>query len=186
MTPAEYTQFKAFARIDGLYLGLVWTLSFALYILGLQHPASGMAGTLIALASPFFATMRLRSFRDKARGGFISFRRAIGYYIFMFLYASLVLALAQYVYFAFIDGGYMLQQYTEVLASPEGIQMMKAYGLTESQVENSMAEIAATDPIYIVLNFMSLNILAGTVMSLPAAALIKRAPAAGCGTPTNN
>ena len=55
MTPEEYTQLKAFARVDGAYLGVAWIISFAFYICGLSSPLLGLLGTLIAVLSPVFA-----------------------------------------------------------------------------------------------------------------------------------
>ena len=57
-------------------------------------------GSVTALASPFFAARRLWKFRDEVREGQISFLRSMAYYMLMFFYASVLFALAQYIYFA--------------------------------------------------------------------------------------
>ena len=174
MTPEEYQQLKAFARVDGAYLGAVWIASFALYIGGLTSPLMGIAGALMALLSPVFAAFRLAKFRDNARGGAISFRRAAAYYILTFMYASLLMALAQYIYFAYIDGGYIVQAYSAIMSTPEATAMLKAYGMSGQQLQESINLLAQTEPIYIVLNILSMNVTCGIVLSLPAAAIIKR------------
>ena len=182
MTPEEYTQLKAFARVDGAYLGVAWIISFAFYICGLSSPLLGLLGTLIAVLSPVFAAIRLGKFRDNARDGIISFRRAMAYYILMFLYASLLLALAQFVYFAYIDGGY-----SAVMATPEAEAMLKAYGISTQQMQESISALAQTEPIYIVLNILSMNVTVGIILSLPAAAIMKRAARPGShGQQTNS
>lgn len=174
MTIAEYTQLKAFARIDGAYLGVAWIISFAFYIYGLSSPFLGLCGTTIAVLSPFFAAMRLRKFRDSARDGVMSFGRGMAYYIFMFLYASILFALAQYVYFAYIDGGYLLDTYTAIMDTPEAEAMMGAYGITKQQMTENLSLLGQTEPIYIVLNILTMNLFAGVIMSLPSAAIMKR------------
>ena len=179
MTPAEYIQLKAFARIDGAYLGLVWIASFAFYICGLTSPALGLAAALLAVGSPVFAALRLRKFRDKARDGIISFRRAVAYYIMTFLYASLLMALAQYIYFAFIDGGYLVSTYSAIMSTPEAAAMLEASGMDAAQMSASISALAQTDPIYIVLNILSMNVTFGIMLSIPAAAIIKKNAPAG-------
>ena len=174
MTPAEYIQLKAFARIDGAYVGVAWIISFALYIYGLSSPLLGMCGVMIALFSPFVAALRLRRFRDIARDGIISFRRSMAYYIYIFFYASLLFALAQYIYFAYIDGGYLVRSYAALMESPETMAMMKDYGLTEKQMTDNIAMLGEVNPIYIVLNILTMNIAVGIVMSIPVAAMMKR------------
>ena len=174
MTPEEYQQLKAFARVDGAYLGVVWIASFALYIGGLTSPLMGLAGALLAVLSPVFAAVRLAKFRNNARNGIISFRRAAAYYILMFLYASLLMALAQYVYFAYIDGGHLVSAYTALTDTPEAAAMLEAYGMSKQQMQQAISEMAQTDPIYIVLNILSMNVTCGIVLSLPVAAILKR------------
>mgnify|MGYP001157716688 FL=1 len=187
MTPEEYTQLKAFARVDGAYLGVAWIISFAFYICGLSSPLLGLLGTLIAVLSPVFAAIRLGKFRDNARDGIISFRRAMAYYILMFLYASLLLALAQFVYFAYIDGGYLVSTYSAVMATPEAEAMLKAYGISTQQMQESISALAQTEPIYIVLNILSMNVTVGIILSLPAAAIMRRAVRPGShGQQTNS
>ncbi len=174
MTPEEYIQFKAFARIDGAYLGVAWIISFVFYIGGLSSPLLGLLGAIIAILSPFFAAYRLRKFRDYAREGVISFRRALAYYISMFLYASLLLALAQYIYFAYIDGGYLFNTYSNVLSMPEAVEILKAYGISQQQMQQSINELAQSSTINIVLNILSTNIIIGIVIGIPMAAVMMR------------
>ena len=110
MTPQEYVQLKAFARQDGALLSLLWIGALVCYIQGLTNPLLGMAALVLIVISPFYAANRLRHFRDYAREGVISFGRGYAYTVLTFFYAGLLLALALYVYFAFIDKGYLLGQ----------------------------------------------------------------------------
>ncbi|MGN0282311.1 MAG: DUF4199 domain-containing protein [Prevotella sp.] len=174
MTTPEYVQLRAFSRVDGAYLGILWTVSFICSIIGMTQPLMGFVGTLTALASPFFAAKRLWKFRDNVRDGQISFLRSMAYYILTFFYASILFALAQYIYFAFIDNGYIVKEYISIMSTDEAQTMLKAYGLTAKQVKDSLNEMAATSPIMIVLNIMTMNITIGILMSLPVAAMTKK------------
>ncbi len=179
MTPAEYTQLKAFAKIDGAYLGITWIASFALSLVGLSVPGWSIAGMMLAVLSPVLAAVRLRKFRDVAREGVISFRRAMAYYALTFLYASLLLALAQYVYFAYIDGGYIVRAYTSLFSMPEIAESLRASGISEQQMNEYIRMLGQAEPIHIALNVLSMNVLVGIILSIPVAAILKRnAPAA--------
>lgn len=175
MTISEHLQLRAFARIDGAYLGILWTISFACYIMGMSQPTIGLIGTTTALASPLYAARRLWKFRDDVREGEISFRRSMAYYIFMFFYASILFALAQYAYFEFLDNGFIVRQYIGLLSSPEAQSMLKAYGLTAKEVMDNLNELSQTSAILIATNIMVMNLLIGVILSLPVAAATKRA-----------
>ncbi|MDY3252944.1 MAG: DUF4199 domain-containing protein [Prevotella sp.] len=175
MTTQEYIQLRAFARVDGTYVGILWIASFACYLGGLSSPMLGFVGGILAVASPFFAAKRLIKFRDDIRDGEISGRRSMLYYALMFFYASLLFALAQYLYFAFLDGGYLMREYTSMLSSPEMKQAMQAYGMTADQLMEGLTEFANTSPIMTALNIMTMNITIGLIFSLPVSLITRRA-----------
>lgn len=173
MTPAEYVQLKAFARIDGARLALLWVASFTCYIVGIANPLYGMVAIVLMIATPFLVSRRLVKFRDESLGGAISFGRGWGYSVYVFFYASILLALAQYVYFAYIDQGYLLSSFTEALSSSEAKQMVEQYG-AQQMIQESMEELSQMRPIDYVLNILTVNIFIGAVLGLPIAALIKK------------
>ena len=173
MTPEEYIQLKAFARQDGALLSLVWIGSFVCYIQGMSNPLLGMLAVMLIIASPFFAASRLRHFRDYAREGLISFRRGYAYMVLTFFYAGLLLAVALYVYFAFIDKGFLLGKLTELISSEEGRRAIQAYGMDE-QMQESLKDMASLRPIDYALNMLTINIMTGFFLGLPIAAVMKR------------
>ncbi|MDY4556607.1 MAG: DUF4199 domain-containing protein [Prevotella sp.] len=175
MTTQEYIQLRAFARVDGTYVGILWIASFACYLGGLSSPMLGFVGGILAVASPFFAAKRLIKFRDDIRDGEISGRRSMLYYALMFFYASLLFALAQYLYFAFLDGGYLMREYTSMLSSPEMKQAMQVYGMTADQLMEGLKEFANASPIMTALNIMTMNITIGLIFSLPVSLITRRA-----------
>lgn len=174
MTTEEYIQLRAFARVDGTYVGILWITSFACYLGGLTSPMLGLIAGIIAIISPFFAAKRLTKFRDDIRDGEISGKRSMLYYSLMFFYASLLFALVQYLYFAFIDGGYLMREYTSLLSSDEMKEAMKVYGITYEQMMQGLKEFADSSPIMTALNIMTMNITIGIFLSLPVALVVKR------------
>lgn len=173
MTVEEYAQLKAFARQDGALLSLLWIGSFACYIQGLTNPMLATAALLLLIGSPFYAASRLRHFRDVAREGLISFRRGWAYNILIFFYGGLLLAAAVFIYFAYMDDGYLLGRFTQLLNTPEGQQAMEAYGMGD-QVSEGLRQLAAMRPIDFALNALTLNISAGIILGLPIALIVQR------------
>lgn len=164
----NFIQLKAFARQDALLLSLLWIVSFACVVL---MPA-GALGNLLALATPLLIAWRLSSFRDYALGGYISFRRAFAYGVYIFFYASLIFALAQFVYFRFLDGGRFAGFITESvnLLMP----LYEQNGLSKAEVQQSVDQITSLTPIGWSFVFMVQNMLVGIVASVPIAAVCKR------------
>ena len=173
MTPQEYVQLKAFARQDGALLSLLWIGGFICYIQGLTNPLLAMASVVLIVASPFYAANRLRHFRDYARDGMISFLRAYAYMILVFFYAGLLLAVVLFVYFNFIDQGYLIGKFTEMMATEESRQALSMYGLT-TQMEDALKEMAALRPIDFAVNMLTINIITGFFLGIPVAAIMQR------------
>ena len=173
MTPEEYVQLKAFARQDGALLALLWIGSLICYIQGLSSPIMGMLAIILIVASPFFAASRLRHFRNNARDGIISFGRGYAYTILIFFYGGLLLAAAIYMYFAFIDGGFLMAKLTEAVHSEEGRQLLQAYGMME-QMNEQLKQLSTMRPIDFALNMLTINIMSGMFLGLPIAAVMQK------------
>lgn len=175
-TYEEMEQLQAFARIDGALIAGLWTLSFACFIGNFYAPLLGIFAFAIGAFSLVFAAMRLRKFRDEVRDGFISFRRALAYGIMQYLNASLLFAVAQFLYFQFIDHGFMMTKYTAVMQNPEFMEMMRTWGLTSDDVSLVMNNMAALRPIDVALQFFTTNVFMGLFVSVPVAILMRRSP----------
>ncbi len=164
----DFMQLKAFARQDALMLALLWTASFACFMM----LNAGALGNLLALATPFFVGWRLVRFRDGVLGGTISFRRAYAYSIYEFAYAALVFALVQFAYFRFLDNGAFASALTESMRTLAPIY--KQNGMTQAQLNESMGLVKMLTPVQWAFMFMMHNLFVGMVASLPVAAICMR------------
>jgi len=173
VTSSEYIQLKAFARIDGVWLSLLWMGAFALYIMGLRSPGYGFAAMAMAVATPFFVGSRLRRFRDESLAGTISFLRGWAYTVYVFFYGGLLFALAQWAYLTFMDQGYMMNTIAETLSAPETAEALKKMGMTET-LNESLDMLGQMRPIDLSLNMLTTNIMIGMLLGLPIAAIIQR------------
>ena len=173
MTAPEYIQLKAYARQDGFFLALLWIGCFAGYIIGLTSQFMAMASMLMVITTPFFVASRLKKFRDEGREGIISFGRGYAYTIFVFFYGAVLLAVAQYLYFAYMDNGYLVNSFAKMMTSEEGRTMLEQYGMTKV-VDDSLAEMAATRPIDYALNILTINISLGFILGVPIGLIMQR------------
>ncbi len=173
MTPQEYVQLKAFARQDGALLSLVWIGAFACYVIGLTRPSLTFIAILTIAASPFFVASRLRRFRDYGRQGALSFGLGYAYSILAYFYAGLLMTAATYVYFAFIDKGYLVAQFSAILQSPESQQALQIYGIG-NEMKESLHILGELRPIDFALNILSVIILSGFFWGLPIALFMRR------------
>ena len=173
MTAPEYVQLKAYARQDGFFLALLWTASFACYILGVTNHIMEMLALGLAITTPFFVVGRLRKFRDEGREGLISFGRSYAYTIFVFFYGAVLLAVVQFLYFAYMDNGYLLSNFSKMLSTEEGRALVTQYGMTQ-MVEEGLAEMASIRPIDYALNILTMNIMIGFVLGIPIGLVMQR------------
>ena len=155
----DFIQLKAFARIDGLILAVVWICSFAAVLFIPQS----QIGLFLSISTPFVVGNRVLHFRNTILEGLISFRRAFAYSIYIFLYASLLFAVAQFAYFSLIDNG----QFASMLLSTEEptAQLYAQWGVPASEIHNAIASFLALKPIELVLLFMFQNIFIGLILS---------------------
>ncbi len=172
-TREEYEQLKAFARIDGAITGGLWILSFAFFIGEFYNPMLGFVSLIIGVCSLVFVSLRLKRFRDNVLDGIISFRRALVYSMFVYFYAALLMAAAQFIYFQFIDNGFMLSQYDAITKTQEFKTLLDAYGVKPEEMQLAMDNLAALRPIDIALQFFTTNIFLGFLISLPISVMMK-------------
>ena len=173
MTGPEYIQLKAFARIDGALLSLLFVAAFVCYVVGLTSPTYGLLAMLTIVLIPVFAVIRLKRFRDNGLMGKISFLRAWFYVSLMFFYGGLLFALVQYAYLAYIDHGYMLMIITEMLSSPETAGIIKQMGMAD-QISESLHILQTMRPIDFALDMLTTLIMAGMMLGLPIAAVMQK------------
>jgi hypothetical protein len=173
MTAIDYIQLRAFARYDGLKLFGLWIASFACYMVGLREPGLDVVGLVLALVTPFYAARLLRRFRDEGLEGVVSFGRGWAYVLFLFFYASLLFAIAQFAYFMWMDKGFFVSALTSMLNDPAMMESMKRMGM-EGQMSELMTMLGTMRPIDLVLNILTSNLMIGCIVGLPIALVCKR------------
>ena len=166
----ESQQTRAYAAYYGLWVGLCWIASFGLFVMSLKQSPVGSLSLLVGLCSVPLCVWLLRGFRETIAP--LSLRRAWYLAWMTFLGAALLCTAAQYVYFAFIDGGLLVRSYSEMIQLPEMHDMLQRM-LPGQDVDTLMTEaltaFAATPPAQLALQFLFWNVLLATALAFPTA-----------------
>ncbi len=83
-------------------------MKFILFPVGLSVPFLLFLFMGLTLCVPFMGYYYARMYRNQVCGGGISFLHAWVFTVFMYMFAALLAAVAHYIYFRFIDHGYVI------------------------------------------------------------------------------
>jgi hypothetical protein len=153
------------AMNSGLILGALFSVNFLFSIIrNTAFVLLSYAMIAIILVTIYRLSVR---FRDVECEGFISFGKVFLYILLTFFYAALISSVVKFVYFKFINTGYLEIMFQETM---KAMQMMK-YPINDTSVEQmkGMLKPASFSFIYIWFN-LSLGAIVGLIM----AAFIKK------------
>lgn len=160
------------AMQQGTILGLYWIATAAIYILGLSNTMLSALFLMMIIFTPFFAAALVVRYRKQECDNKMTFLTAWSFLIIMYVCASLLFAVAQYIYFIFIDNGFfmtflqeqisLLQQVPEL--DPTTVDSLK-------QVAELWGEMTTSD---IVLQFLSSNMMIAGIITPITAIFVKR------------
>ena len=163
-----------YATFCGTLMGLFWLAKFTLIPLGIVMPLLMMLFQALPVCVPFIGYAMARNYRNHYRAGVISFGEAWLFLFLTFLYASLLTAMGYYIYFRFIDGGFILNSLEEMVN--EFVSSLPQ--LQREQMSTQMRELInaqrSLTPITIALQQMSQNLMMGAIMALLIAPFVKR------------
>ncbi len=161
-TPSfDYKEARSYCMNYGLLVGLCWSASFVCAMWGQRHPFVGNLGLLIGLLSIYYAGRLIRGYNRES--GNSAWLRTWWMSFLTYIFATLLTAVVQYIYFRFIDNGMLLQQTEEVMHLPQYEQLFE--GFDEKAVQQALSTF--TSPTQLTFRFFSLNILLGLVLSIP-------------------
>lgn len=159
--------------IFGTYMGLFWILKFILVPLGLTSPFLLLLFICLTICVPFMGYYYTKLYRNRVCDGSITFFHAWLFNVFMYVCASLLTSAAHYVYFAFIDQGYILNTCREILAT---LNREELPGMEEylRQMKENLDMVSSLTPTDIVLKMLGSNIYYCTLLSIPTALVAMR------------
>ena len=167
-TPGQ--QRRAYAAWYGVQVGLCWIASFGLSMWSLREPFAGNFALLTGLASIPLGAWLMRGFQTNIAP--LTARFAWHMAWMMFLCAALLTTAAQYIYFAYIDGGLLARAYSEMLNNPVYQplleKLMPGQDL-ETMVNEFTAMLYNTSPIQMTMQLAFWNALIATLFAIPTA-----------------
>ncbi|KAA6321670.1 hypothetical protein EZS27_028705 [termite gut metagenome] len=156
----------------GTYMGIYWIAKFFLIPLGFTYQFLFFLFAGLTIAVPFMGYYYVRIFRDKICGGKIKFLQAWAFMIFMYMFAALLTAVAHYVYFRYIDNGFILNSYVEILDNNlSNIPGLEGYF---AQVKESVEYMRSMTPIELTMQLMSQNVFYCGILAFITALFVKR------------
>lgn len=164
---------QRYAMLFGTYLGVFWILKFTLFPLGLTVPFLLFLFVGMTLCVPFMAYYYTRMYRNQACGGSITFLHAWIFTTFMYMFAALLTAAAHYIYFRYIDQGFILDTYESMLTGYESgiLPGMETY---INQMKEALSMIRSLSAIEITMQLVSQNVFYGSLLAVPTALFAMR------------
>ncbi|CDD82704.1 putative uncharacterized protein [Bacteroides sp. CAG:462] len=159
----------------GTYMGLFWILKFALLPLGLVFSPLALLFLLLTCAVPVIVFLMSRSFGRQCEGDY-PFFSALVFAFQIYLFAALLTAVGHYLYFQFLDNGFI---YTRVAAQLELVKDEPAMQAQMTQIKHALDVFYELTPIQLAMQLLSQNIFYGILLSLPTALLTMRRKAVG-------
>lgn len=163
-----------YATFCGTLMGLFWLAKFTLVPLGIVMPPLMLLFLVLTACVPFVGYAMARNYRNRYRAGVIGFGEAWLFLFLTFLYASLLTAMGYFIYFRFIDGGFILNSLEEMVE--EFLSSLPQ--LQREQMGSQMRELInaqrSLTPISIALQQMSQNLMMGAIMALLIAPFVKK------------
>lgn len=169
-------QTNAYAMQYGVVLGLVCVGAFAAFMGTFAYAVLSTLALLLSVAVPVLACLFTLRFRDEVVGrtGAFSFSRGFLHTLLMLFYASIWLALAVYVYFAYMDGGFFVDAYVATLQSPEvqsvfeqNAALREMYGNVGTvELEMAIEQLREVSPAHFAAASVYLNMMTAPVLAL--------------------
>lgn len=153
------------AMLNGLIMGVLFSANFLLSVS--QNTFLSLLSYVVfalILVTTYRFTIR---FRDIECEGFITYGRAFSYILLLYFFAALISSIVKYVYFQYINPGYLENLMSE---SMKAIEMMKI-PMDEAAFENVEKMMK---PATFSLQYLWVNVFLGTFVGLIMAAFIKK------------
>lgn len=160
---------KPTALKHAMYFGLLLGLAFCLiFFLSTRHSTwcSALSWTIIVLV-PYAAYRLTVDCRERVCGGVMSYSEAFLYGMQLFFYAAMVGAAFKLLYFKYIAPDFLPRMLDESL------KLMEQLNMPLGDVELSELKRMIT-PVNMSLNYIWLDVLSGTLVSLVVAVFARR------------
>lgn len=164
-----YHALRQQAARNGIPMGMLWLLSFALVTASMEEPALGLIGNLCAFYTLFAGTRMVR--RMRASFADLGFMKNLWFIWLTCLYATLITTFGQYLYFAFLDNGRFVQGFARIMQDPlykDSFQQLYPEGFDLDKMVELVASLTVRD---IVAQLLVTNLFCSVAVAVPAAVI---------------
>ena len=171
MTIEQTKTLQEHAMRFGTAMGIFWIFKFIFLPLGFQIPFLQLLFIILTCFVPFLGYRYARTYRDKYCGGEITFIKAYTFIIFMYFFAALLTSAGHFVYFNFIDNGFITDTYISQLEALKN-NVTGDMEVSVEQLIEAFQQIASLTPVQLTLRLIFQNIFYGSLLALPTALLV--------------
>ena len=172
-----FRQANAYAMQYGLLFGVLWIAGFFAFVYSLRYPFLQPVYLFCILAAPFMGWQLTRMYRKQATDDSLSFGIAYLFSLLLYLYASILISGAAYLYFGFLDHGQFADSYLAYLQQPEVKALMETPEMKqqlqllvgEGGLDAVIGTLRNLPLAVVVSNILDINILLGLILSIPTA-----------------
>lgn len=157
----------------GTFMGIFWIIKFTFLPLGFKIPLLQLLFILMTCFVPILGYIYIRRYRDRFCGGELSFIKGFIFTIFMYFFAALLTAVAHYIYFQFIDHGFIMNTYMEQMENIKSAVTGDLESSIDQLIEN-LEVISSLSPLQLTMQLISQNIFYGTLLAIPTALIARR------------
>ena len=164
---------QEYAMRYGTAMGIFWACKFVLFPLGMSMPLLLIFFFILTLSVPILGYLFVRKYREQQCEGVLNFSRAYIFTIFMYMFASLFVAVIHYLYFRYMDNGMIVNTYQGMI---DQMNAVATGDMKESleQFRTALDVVSSLTPLEITLQLLTQNVFYCTILAIPNALLVMR------------
>ena len=152
----------------GMVVGLMCSASFLCSMYGYDNVLLGQLGNVLGLLAFVSAGIFIR--RYGRRMGRLTFGRSCYMALLTYVFAIMVTAVVQYVYFRFLDAGHLAEQVKQIVQMPEYHQWLQQLaGAEDVDKLISQAMQFMYNPVRMTMQLIWMNLLLAMLLLVPTA-----------------
>lgn len=157
----------------GTAMGFFWACKFVLFPLGMNAPLLLIFFFILTLSVPILGYLFVRKYREQQCEGILNFSKAYIFTIFMYMFASLFVAVAHYLYFRYMDNGLIVNTYQGMI---DQMNAVATGDMKESlaKFRTALDIVSSLTPLETTLQLLTQNVFYCTILAIPTALLVMR------------
>ena len=159
------------AMFYGTMMGLFWILKFMLVPFIFTVPITSLIFLGLTVAVPFLGAYFVRQYRNRyCPNKRIGVMQAWIFCLLMYTFAALLVSVVHYIFFRYVDGGFMIATYRSLLDELQNT--MPEMNEAVAQYHQAVDLVAAMTPIELTIQLIMNNIFYGMLLALPTALVV--------------